>query len=48
MTITDILRTLLRFRYEPKDGRFVLIGQDVVDTDRLTGEAEPRFEHLTD
>jgi hypothetical protein len=32
-------QTLLRFRYEPKDGRFVLIGQDVTDTDRLTGES---------
>lgn len=31
--------TLLRFRYDPKDGRFVLIGQDVTDTDRLTGES---------
>lgn len=32
--------TLLRFRYEPKDKRFLLIGEDVDNTDRLTGATE--------
>lgn len=30
--------TLLRFRYDAKEGRFVLIGQDVDNKDRLSGE----------
>lgn len=30
--------TLLRFRYDAKDNRFVLIGQDVDTQDRLSGE----------
>lgn len=36
----EVRHTLLRFRYEPKDGRVVLIGQDVEDSDRLTGESK--------
>lgn len=35
----EVRNTLLRFRYDAKDGRFVLIGQDVTDRDRLTGES---------
>jgi hypothetical protein len=33
----EVMRTLLRFRHDAKDGRFVLIGMDVTNTDRLTG-----------
>ena len=32
-------RTLLRFRYEPKDQRVLLIGEDVTQADRATGES---------
>lgn len=34
----ESVHTVLRFRYEPKTGRFALIGQDVERSDRLSGE----------
>ena len=36
----ETLGTTLRFRHDPKDGRFVLIGEDLEMRDRLTGESE--------
>ena len=35
----EVRNALLRCRYDAKDGRFVLSGQDVTDRDRLTGES---------
>ena len=34
----ETTHTTLRFRYEPKDKRFLLIGEDVGNSDRNTGE----------
>jgi hypothetical protein len=36
----DTTHTTLRFRYEPKDKRFVFIGEDIDMRDRLTGKTE--------
>jgi hypothetical protein len=33
----DLVHTTLRFRYDPKERRFVFIGEDVEKTDRATG-----------
>ena len=38
--------TTLRFRYEPKDQRFALIGADVTHADRLTGKGEKTSTNL--
>lgn len=36
----ETLHTLLRLRYEPKDKRVLLIGEDVTQADRATGASE--------
>ena len=33
-----VTQTTFRFRYEPTTGKFALIGHDVINNDRLTGE----------
>jgi hypothetical protein len=42
----EVMRTLLRFRYDAKEGRFVLIGMDVSNRDRLTGESQSESTNL--
>lgn len=36
----EVTQTTLRFRYDPKDKRFLLIGEDIERRDRLTGQTE--------
>jgi hypothetical protein len=42
----DMVHTTLRFRYEPKEKRFVLIGEDVEQTDRAVGSTESQSTNL--
>jgi hypothetical protein len=36
----EMVHTILRFRYDAKEGRFVFIGEDVEHVDRATGSTE--------
>ncbi len=42
----EYTQTLLRFRYEPKDKRVALIGEDVTRGDRATGKGEKTSTNL--
>ncbi len=42
----DMVHTTLRFRYDPKEKRFVLIGEDVEQTDRALGSTESQSTNL--
>ena len=41
-----VLRTTLRFRYDPKERRFMLIGEDVERTDRLADSTKSQSTNL--
>jgi hypothetical protein len=42
----DMTHTILRFRYDPKEKRFMLIGEDVAETDRAVGSTESQSTNL--